>query len=657
MPLSYRFNADEMQYVIDNSDATLVVVDAEQAPLVAEIRDRIPKVRAVIAFGGETPAGFEAWDDLLASQPDHDPTMEEATADSVGAQMLYTSGTTGKPKGAVRTTSDPVIVAALLGELGLIPGGEVHITTGPLYHSGPLAFAVISHTLGCPVVILRKFDPVSWLRLVKEHNVTNTFSAPTQLKRLVTLPPGELERADLSSMRCLIANAAPVPYALKQEVVAKLGDGFLYEVYGSTELGIVTVLKPADQLRKPGSCGKVYGGIEVKLVREDGTDADVGEPGELFIRTGLAMDGYHRTDEQLAELSDGGWKSVGDVAYRDDEGFLFINDRKKDMIISGGVNIYPAEIEAVLHEHPQVLDVAVFGIPDDEWGESVYAVVQPKPGETIDLDGAARVRRGARRRLQASAPVRAPRRAAENRRRQAPEAGPARRVLARPRHRGVTPTVTRTLSEHESKRVLAAAGVPVLDERVVETPGAAVDAAREVAPGAAVVAKLCGDGVTHKTERGLVRLGLHGDDDVRAASAALLDAATPEDGAVGVLVAPMVRGSRELIAGVYRDEQFGPSVMLGVGGVLAEALADVAFRLVPVERVDAEEMLDDLAAQPLLGPVRGEPPVDRGAVADVVLELSQLTEDRPDIVSVDINPLVVVDGRPVAVDALVEVRV
>ena len=385
VPLSYRFNADEMQYVIDNSDATLVVVDAEQAPLVAEIRDRIPKVRAVIAYGGDTPAGFEAWDDVLASQPDRDPTVDEATADSIGAQMLYTSGTTGKPKGAVRTTSDPVIVGALLGELGLIPGNEVHITTGPLYHSGPLAFAVISHTLGCPVVILRRFDPVAWLRLVKEHAVTNTFSAPTQLKRLVTLPPGELERADLSSMRCLIANAAPVPYALKQEVVAKLGDGFLYEVYGSTELGIVTVLKPADQLRKPGSCGKVYGGIEVKLVREDGTEADVGEPGELFIRTGLAMDGYHRTDEQLAELSDGGWKSVGDVAYRDDEGFLFINDRKKDMIISGGVNIYPAEIEAVLHEHPQVLDVAVFGIPDDEWGESVYAVVQAKAEETIDL--------------------------------------------------------------------------------------------------------------------------------------------------------------------------------------------------------------------------------------------------------------------------------
>jgi acyl-CoA synthetase (AMP-forming)/AMP-acid ligase II len=262
----------------------------------------------------------------------------------------------------------------------------VHVATGPLYHSGPLAFAAISHTLGCPIVLLRKFDAEDWLRLVAQHRVTNTFSAPTQLKRIVNLPRRELARADLSSMRCLIANAAPVPYALKQEIVEKLGDGFLYEVYGSTELGIVTVLRPEDQLRKPGSCGKTYAGIEVKLVNEDGSEAAVGEPGELFIRTGLAMDGYHRTAEQLAELPDGGWKSVGDVAYRDDEGYLYICDRKKDMIISGGVNIYPAEIEAVIHAHPQVLDVAVFGVPDDEWGESVYAIVQPKPGETLDLD-------------------------------------------------------------------------------------------------------------------------------------------------------------------------------------------------------------------------------------------------------------------------------
>jgi acyl-CoA synthetase (AMP-forming)/AMP-acid ligase II len=261
---------------------------------------------------------------------------------------------------------------------------EVHLTTGPLYHSGPNAFAFLSHMLGGTVVVMRRFDAGEWVRLVREHKVTSTFSAPTQLKRIVSLPDDVLAQADLSSMHTLIANAAPVPYALKQEVIAKLGDGFLYEVYGSTELGVDTVLKPEDQLRKPGSCGRTYGGIEMKAVDDEGNALPPGEPGELFIRTTLAMDGYHRTEEQLAEV-DGGWKSVGDVGYLDEEGYVYISDRKKDMIISGGMNIYPAEIEAVLHEYPDVMDAGVFGIPDEEWGEKVHAVVQPKAGREIDL--------------------------------------------------------------------------------------------------------------------------------------------------------------------------------------------------------------------------------------------------------------------------------
>jgi fatty-acyl-CoA synthase/long-chain acyl-CoA synthetase len=151
-------------------------------------------------------------------------------------------------------------------------------------------------------------------------------------------------------------------------------------------MGIITVLRPEDQLRKPGSCGKPYGGIEVRIVKDDGTVAGPTEPGELFVRTSLAMDGYHRTAEQLTELPDEEWKSVGDVAYTDEEGYVYICDRKKDMIISGGVNIYPAEIEAVLYAHTQILDAAVFGIPDDEWGERVHAIVQAKPGEVIDIE-------------------------------------------------------------------------------------------------------------------------------------------------------------------------------------------------------------------------------------------------------------------------------
>jgi acetate---CoA ligase (ADP-forming) subunit beta len=220
----------------------------------------------------------------------------------------------------------------------------------------------------------------------------------------------------------------------------------------------------------------------------------------------------------------------------------------------------------------------------------------------------------------------------------------------------VTQIRTRTLSEYESKRLLASAGVPVLDERLASTVDDAVLAAREiVASGEPVVLKLCGPGVAHKTERGLVRLGLREDDDVRQAAEAMLGAATPDDGAVGVLVAPMVHGNRELIAGIHRDAQFGACVMIGVGGVLAEVVGDVAFRVAPVERVDAEEMLDDLSTQPLLGPFRGEPAVDRAALADVVLALSRVAEAHPEIVSVDVNPLVVADGAPVAVDALVEV--
>jgi len=390
VPVSYRFTAHEMQYVIDNSDAVIVVVDAEQAPLVASVREQLPNVRAVLVYGGDVPDGCLDLHLAVELESDAELTDAEVTDDEAansrsGATMIYTSGTTGKPKGAMRSAPDSATVFAMLDTLGLLGDPPVHLTTGPLYHSGPLSFAVLAHTLGGCVVVLRKFDPVSWLRLVKEHRITDTFSAPTQLKRIVALAPGELARADLSSMRTLIANAAPVPYALKQELIEKLGDGFLYEVYGSTELGVVTVLPPADQLRKPGSCGKPYGAIQVRIVGDDGQDAPTGTPGELFIRTTLEMDGYHRTDEQLTQ-HDREWKSVGDVAYVDDEGYVFICDRKNDMIISGGVNIYPAEIEAVLHEHPGVLDCAVLGVPDDEWGERVHAILQARDGAILDLD-------------------------------------------------------------------------------------------------------------------------------------------------------------------------------------------------------------------------------------------------------------------------------
>jgi acetyl-CoA synthetase (ADP-forming) len=215
-------------------------------------------------------------------------------------------------------------------------------------------------------------------------------------------------------------------------------------------------------------------------------------------------------------------------------------------------------------------------------------------------------------------------------------------------------TTTSTMSEAASKTLLSQYGVPFARESIVDNAAQAVAAAESI--GYPVVAKLNGTGIAHKTERGLVKLGLSSADAVERAATELLAAARPEDGEVSLLVAAQLRGTRELIAGVVRDPHFGPVVMLGVGGVIAEAVADVAFRLVPLSEIDAAELIDDLAAQRLFGPFRGEPAVDRSALCQVLLGLSQLAVDHAHVRSVDVNPLIVVDGVPTAVDALVEIE-
>ena len=309
---------------------------------------------------------------------------------------------------AHRLKADPAALARLLdacaglgfllkqdGKYSNQPVADVYLTTGPLYHSGPGGFAGIAAALGNTVIVQRKFDAEDWLRLVDKYKATSTFSAPTPIRMICNLPDGVKAKYDRSSMRVMIANAAPWSFALKKQYVADFPPGSLWEVYGSTELGVDTILAPADQMRKPGSCGLPApgvelalfdGGIQVKAVDENGNTLPPNEPGELFFNTALAMEGYHATTEQLAEAGEG-WKSVGDVGYVDDEGYVYISDRKKDMIISGGMNIYPAEIEGALEQHPQIFDVAVFGVPSEEWGESVHAVVVTQPPGALDEAG------------------------------------------------------------------------------------------------------------------------------------------------------------------------------------------------------------------------------------------------------------------------------
>jgi len=222
-----------------------------------------------------------------------------------------------------------------------------------------------------------------------------TFSAPTPIRLVVNLPPEVKARYDRSSMRRMIANAAPWSYALKEQYLADFPEDSLWEVYGSTELGVDTVLAPKDQRRKPGSCGEAAPGVEIKLFDEEGREVSAPNvPGELFVRSGNNFLDYHKAREKFDANRRGEFLSVGDIAYRDDEGFYYICDRKSDMIISGGMNIYPAEIEAALERHPAVQEVAVFGVPSDEWGESVHAVVVAKPGQKVEAEELATFARG-----------------------------------------------------------------------------------------------------------------------------------------------------------------------------------------------------------------------------------------------------------------------
>jgi fatty-acyl-CoA synthase/long-chain acyl-CoA synthetase len=276
---------------------------------------------------------------------------------------------------------------ALLALIGYQPD-DVFLTTGPLYHSGPGGFLAVAHALGNTAVIQRKFDPEDWLRLVDAHRVTTTFSAPTPIRLVCNLPDEVKARYDRSSMKRLIANAAPWSYALKLAYLKDFPDDSLFEVYGSTELGVNTVLRPEDQVRKRGSCGKPAPGVEIRLLDDDGKQ--IGEPnvpGELFVRGRSVFTTYHKAREKYDADRRGEWHTVGDIAYMDEEGFYYICDRKKDMIISGGMNIYPAEIEDALEHHDDIVDVAVFGIPSEEWGESVHAVVVLRPGAALSEAG------------------------------------------------------------------------------------------------------------------------------------------------------------------------------------------------------------------------------------------------------------------------------
>jgi len=380
-PINYRLKPAEVAYVLIDSGAVAVLADDAHVDVVDAARADVTHELRCIATGGRIPAGWLSYENAAAAQPETAPAPPSEIS-GLGPSMIYTSGTTGHPKGTWRPNG--VSIENVLQTISIfeLSAADVHLLCGPGYHSGVAFLSALHHVLGATIVVQPKFEADGALDLIERYRVTDTFMAPTLLQRLVDAQ--ERRPRDVSSLRAIILGAAPCPYALKVRAEHVLGQ-VLWEFYGATETGINTVLRPEDQLRKPGSCGQAVPGQEIRLVDASGNDVPVGTPGELQVRNTWIAEYFNRPDATSASLRDG-FFSVGDVAYRDDEGFYFICDRRVDMIISGGANIYPAEVEAVLHAHPAVADAAVIGVPDPEWGESVKAVVQRRPETTVTAD-------------------------------------------------------------------------------------------------------------------------------------------------------------------------------------------------------------------------------------------------------------------------------
>jgi fatty-acyl-CoA synthase len=378
---SWRSSAGELEYLANHSGAKVVFFDADIADTVRAAAPRISGVPAdgFVCVGGQAP-GFPTYDDFVATSgaAPGEAAIDADTGDA--ALVVYTSGTTGKPKGAVRKFPKEALATALafIGETPM-KVGETHLCVCPLYHSTAFGFVSFSYLLGDTIVLLPDFRPETFLWAVQQYRVQTTAVVPTMLHRLMDLGRDAVRSWDTSSLVSIYSGGAPLPGSLALEVMDTLGDK-LWNFYGATETGLVTLASPKDLRASPGTIGRVVPGNEIRLVDERGQPCEVGQVGELYARSALMVEGYHADPDATKSSMLEGFFSVGDLARVDERGCYHLEGRKRDMIISGGVNVYPAEVEATLDAHPGVAEVAVVGVPDPEWGERVRAFVVAKNG-------------------------------------------------------------------------------------------------------------------------------------------------------------------------------------------------------------------------------------------------------------------------------------
>jgi acyl-CoA synthetase (AMP-forming)/AMP-acid ligase II len=376
-PISYYLKPEEIEYIINNCGARVFIASEKQGSNAADVLGKIPGVEKCYMVDA-VQDGFESWEEALAAMPES-PVSDE----SEGREMLYSSGTTGQPKGikfhlpegGLGEPEEIVRSVGLAQFLG-VTHETVSLSTAPSYHSAPLGFVMGCHRLGCTVVIMEKFDPEQALAMIEKHQVGYSQWVPTMFIRLLKLPEETRKKYDISSMKMAIHGAAPCPVEIKEQIINWWGP-VLWEFYSGSERNGIFMIGSEEWLAHKGSVGRCVD-AQVHIVDEEtGKELPAGEIGTIYCSGGAGFE-YHGDPEKTESVTlKEDWTTIGDVGYLDEEGFLYLTDRKSYMIISGGVNIYPQETEDCLIQHPKVSDVAVFGVPNEEMGEEVKAVVEP----------------------------------------------------------------------------------------------------------------------------------------------------------------------------------------------------------------------------------------------------------------------------------------
>jgi acyl-CoA synthetase (AMP-forming)/AMP-acid ligase II len=398
--INHHLGPDEIAFIVNDCGATALIVSADLGDVAAGLVGSTPGVRLRLAFGGPVD-GYRSYEEAVAAHP-AEPLAEQPR----GTDMLYSSGTTGRPKGIkpprperrVDEPGDPY--TALFGAMYGFDEGTRYYSAAPMYHAAPLRFSSFIHSLGGTVVMARQFDAATALDAIERYRITHSQWVPTMFVRMLKLPEAVRARADVSSMRVAVHAAAPCAVAVKRAMMDWWGP-ILYEYYSSTEGNGVSFISPQEWLAKPGSVGKAGLGT-IRVCDDHGMELPIGQTGVVYFERDIVAFSYHNDDDRTVAAQHPDhplWTTTGDIGHVDEDGYLFLTDRQAFTIISGGVNIYPQEIEDCLTMHPSVLDVAVIGIPDEEMGEQVCAVVQPAPGVEPGPELAAELRDFARSRI------------------------------------------------------------------------------------------------------------------------------------------------------------------------------------------------------------------------------------------------------------------